>query len=224
MNVLKLALTTAALAISASAAAQGVSYNIGMVSLYKSNGVDQTTNAKSFRPALQGGIDYDFGNGFYVGNWNSTVTIEDANVEIDLYAGFANTFANGMSVDAGVARYIYPDVGVSGWNSNEAYVSLGYGVATFKATRGLTDGANKKFSRYSLTLSQPLSEQLSVKLVLGDRNKRAGGSSDFGIGADYDMGNGMTVSGLISGAGKPNGSTKPDNNKTRLVVGLSQSF
>ena len=36
-----------------------VAYNIGVVSLYKSKGVDQNTGeAKNFRPALQGGVDW----------------------------------------------------------------------------------------------------------------------------------------------------------------------
>jgi hypothetical protein len=66
-----------------------MSYNIGVVSLYKSSGVEQhnkqgvaTTN-KSTRTELQGGVDMDFSNGFYVGNWNFTGRFSEANLEID---------------------------------------------------------------------------------------------------------------------------------------------
>ena len=34
--------------------------------------------------ALQGGVDFDFGNGFYIGNWNSTGRFGEANLEINL--------------------------------------------------------------------------------------------------------------------------------------------
>ena len=225
MKSLKLALVAAAAAaVLAPAQAQGISYNIGVVSLYKSNGVDEGTHEtkKSSRPALQGGADYDFGNGFYVGNWNSTGKFEKADVEIDLYAGYANELANGLSYDLGVARYIYPGARAAGWNTNEAYISFGYGIATLKATRGLSD-ANKKASRYSITLAQPVNEQLTAILVYGDRNRKGGNFSDFAVGADYDLGDGMTASALVSGAGKVDGVKDPAN-KTRLVLGLSKSF
>lgn len=229
MKTLKLALIAAAsAAVMAPAQGEGISYNIGVVSLYKLNGVDQDSRTpESVRPALQGGVDYDFGNGFYVGNWNSTGKFAQSNLDINLYAGYANELANGFGYDVGVARYIYTGANEGGWNSNEAYVALSYGIATVKMTRGLTDGANKKFSRYSLTLNQPVNDKLSVKLVLADRNSRSGGHNDFAIGADYDMGNGMTASASISGAGKKivdGEKVKLDAHKNRLVLGVTQSF
>jgi uncharacterized protein (TIGR02001 family) len=239
MKTLKLALIAAAsAAVMAPAQAEGVSYNIGVVSLYKSSGVDAddrqapaddgVKRAKNFRPAVQGGFDYDFGNGFYVGNWNSTGKFGKADFEIDLYAGYANELANGLGYDVGVTRFIYPGAETEGLNSNEAHVAISYGIATFKVTRGLTDGANKKYSRYSLTLSQPVNDKLTMNLVLADRNKRSGGHSDFAVGADYDLGDGMSLSAAVSGAGKKldedGVKQKLDTHKTRLVVGLSKSF
>lgn len=229
MKTLNLFLISAAAAVMAPAQAEGISYNIGFVSLYKSSGVDADSRAaKSARPAIQGGVDYDFGNGFYVGNWNSTGKFGKANVEIDLYAGYVNELANGLGYDVGLMRYIYPGA-ENGGNSNEAHVAFSYGVATFKATRGLTDQVNKKHSRYSITLSQPVNDNLTVNLVLADRNKRSGGHSDFAVGADYDLGDGLTFSAVVSGAGKTIDSdtglkSKPDSHKSRLVAGLSKSF
>lgn len=223
MSKLKLAIAAAAATlVLAPAAAQGISYNMGVFSLYKSSGVDQDTrDAKSTRPVIQGGLDYDFGNGFYVGNWNSTGKFGKASVEIDLYAGYANELASGLTYDIGVARYIFPDAQADA-NSNEAYVSLGYGIATVKVTRGLSD-SNKKASRQSMTLAQPLTDKVTATLVYGDRNKKAGNFNDFAVGADYDLGEGMTLSALVSGAGKVDGVKVPAN-KTRLVVGLAKSF
>jgi uncharacterized protein (TIGR02001 family) len=225
MKTLKLALlVAAATAVIVPAQAEGLSYNIGVVSLYKSIGVDaDSRDAKSTRPAIQGGVDYDFGNGFYVGNWNSTGKFGKADVEIDLYAGYANELPNGLGYDVGVTRYIYPDAETVA-NSNEAHIALSYGIATFKVSSGLTSNVNKKFQRYSLSLSQPVNDKLTVNLVLADRNKRNGGHNDFAIGADYDLGEGMAVTAVVSGAGKQDDGTKPDSHKTRLVVGLSKSF
>jgi len=228
MKSLKLALVAAAVAaVLAPAQAEGISYNIGVVSLYKSNGVDaDSREAKNFKPVVQGGVDYDFGNGFYVGNWNSTGKFNEGNLEIDLYAGYANELANGVSYDVGVARYIYTDANDAAnfANSNEAYVSVGYGIATFKVTHGLTKDVNKRNERYSLTLSQPINDKLSVSLVLADRNKRNGGHNDFAVGADYDLGDGMTATAVFSGAGKKDDGTDPEGHKNRLVVGFSKSF
>jgi uncharacterized protein (TIGR02001 family) len=225
MKSLKLAFVAVVAAVLAPAHAEGLSYNIGAVSLYKSSGVDaDSREAQSVRPAIQGGMDYDFGNGFYVGNWNSTGKFGKANVEIDLYAGYANELENGLGYNVGVTRFIYPGAESAGVNTNEAHLALSYGIATFKVTRGLTADANKNFSRYSVTLSQPISDKMTVNLVLADRNKRMGGHNDFSLGAAYDMGDGMTATAVVAGAGKKDDGTKPDSHKTRLIVGMTKSI
>ena len=215
-----------------------VAYNIGVVSLYKSSGVDQhnkqgvaATN-KSTRPELQGGVDVDFGNGFYVGNWNSTGRFSEANLEIDLYGGYAGEIGP-IGYDAGVATYYYPNNNsVDGWNGTEVYGSLSYGIATFKmtyGTAGFNNTENKAKSRYSLTFAQPLTEQLTAKFVYGDRNGAAGGYHDYAVGADYDLGAGLTASGTYSAASDKGLDPVADAGavaarKGRLVVGLSKSF
>jgi len=213
----------AATGLLAPAQAQNLSYNIGVVSLYKSNGVDQDSrDATNLRPALQGGVDYSFGNGFYVGNWNSAGKFGNANIEIDLYGGYGAELANGISYDVGLAHYYYPN-NKAGWTGSEGYASVSYSIATFKVTRGVSD-SYEGMSRYSVTLNQPINEQLSVRLVLGDRNKKAGGHNDLGIGASYQLGDGSTLSAMYSGAGKKDDGSKPDSHKNRLVVGVSKSF
>jgi len=214
-----------------------VSYNIGIVSLYKSNGVDQhnkqsdTETNKSTRPELQGGVDVDFGNGFYVGNWNSTGRFGEANVEIDLYGGYAGEIG-GIGYDAGVATYYYPGNN-DDWNGTEVYGSLSYGIATFKVTYGvggsIKDDDNKALIRYSLTFAQPLTEKLTAKFVYGDRNSVAGGHTDYAIGADYDLNDGLTASATYSAASNKGLDRVADAGdrkarQGRLVVGLSKSF
>ena len=204
-----------------SAQAEGLSFNIGAVSLYKSNGIDQDSReAKAFRPAIQGGVDYDFGNGFYVGNWNSTGKFGDgANLEIDIYGGYSNELSNGLSYDVGVARYIFPG-NTAGYNSNEFYASFTYGIVTAKYTRGFGNG--NKNARLGLSIEQPLSDKLTLKAGVGKRNSvNNEGASDFNLGLAYDMGSDMTLSAQVAGAQK---SKVGDAGKTRLVVGVSKSF
>ena len=214
-----------------------ISYNIGVVSLYKSNGVDQhnkqgdvATN-KSTRPELQGGVDVDFGNGFYVGNWNSTGRFSEANLEIDLYAGYGGEIGP-IGYDAGVATYYYPRNN-DDWNGTEVYGSLSYSIATLKVTYGtggsLKNEDKKALARYSLTFAQPLTEQLTAKVVYGDRNKENGGFSDYAVGAEYDMGSDLTLSAMYSEASNKGLDPVEDAGsiearKGRLVVGMSKSF
>ena len=45
--------------------------NVNLASSYRFRGIDQTFN----QPAIQGGFDLTMPYGFYVGNWNSNVTV-----------------------------------------------------------------------------------------------------------------------------------------------------
>ena len=62
----------AALAVMPLMASAQLSSNISLTSNYKFRGQDQDQRrAAANKPALQGGFDYAFSNGFYLGNWNS---------------------------------------------------------------------------------------------------------------------------------------------------------
>jgi uncharacterized protein (TIGR02001 family) len=88
------------------------SFNIGVTSDYVFRGFSQTSRD----PALQGGFDLGYGIA-YLGMWASGVDFDNgvlpatagqnANAEIDLYAGFKPTW-NGAEFDFGVIYYFYP--------------------------------------------------------------------------------------------------------------------
>jgi uncharacterized protein (TIGR02001 family) len=226
MKAFKLLAVAAAAAVLATPSfAEGLSFNIGVVSLYKSKGIDQDSrqeeDRKGFRPALQGGVDYDFGNGFYIGNWNSTGKFGDANVEIDLYGGYTGEITDMLSYDVGVVRYIYPGNNDE-WNGNDVYASVTYGIVTAKVERGVS-GSIKKHERFSLAVSQPLSDALTLDAVMGFRNTSNdnSGANDYGIGLTYDLGKGLSANALLSGAQR---SKAGEGGKNRLVLGVSQSF
>ncbi len=96
----KYLLTAALLASVAAPAAQAqFSANIGAVTDYRFRGISQTNK----KPALQGGLDYAFSNGLYVGTWASTVTKDlyphGAGLEVDLYGGWKKEIAKDLTLD-----------------------------------------------------------------------------------------------------------------------------
>ena len=114
-------------------AASPLTFNVGVVSDYLFRGVTQTHGD----PALQGGIDYAFSNGFYIGAWGSNVTwVKDytnkGDVEVDLYGGYKGAFANtDWTNQLGTIWYLYPghgDANAFGANptTNEILASHGY--------------------------------------------------------------------------------------------------
>jgi len=227
-----LAATTAAAVVAAAtwvpapAHAQGLSFHIGAVSLYKYNGIDQDfrqeAERESVRPALQGGVDYAFGNGFYVGNWNATGRFGAsgrAKVEINLYAGHAGALTDALSYDVGVVRFIYPDE--PGFNANEIYGRLTFGVVTAQYTRTLVAGG-RDLERLGLSVAQPLTDRLTLEGVLGVRNRaNAGGAYDYRLGVAYDLGNDLSASAMWTGAQTRKAGAAGE---ARLILGLSQSF
>jgi uncharacterized protein (TIGR02001 family) len=83
------------------------SWNAAVVTDYVFRGVTQN----DFKPAVQGGLDYAFGDsGFYVGGWASTVDFGDAvasDVELDTYVGYNVDAGEKVNLDARLVRYTY---------------------------------------------------------------------------------------------------------------------
>ena len=173
-----LATSTAAFAQTAPATPE-VTYNIGVVSQYRYRGISQSKG----QPALQGGVDYANANGAYLGAWASTIKwIKDSsvagtssysgNTELDLYGGYKFEAA-GLNLDVGALRYQYlgntlgNDGTYKNANTNEIYAAATAGVYTFK---------------WSYALSP----------LFGTANSK--GSDYFDLTANYDMGNGITLS------------------------------
>lgn len=211
-----------------------VSYNIGVVSLYKSSGVDQdydkadATGApfnKAIRPAIQGGVDVDLGHGFYVGNWNSTGTFEKSNLEVDLYGGYAHELENGLSYDVGYAHYVYP--GMSSWNGGELVFKVGFAGFGVKLQHGLNgstkaDNGDAK-QRFALSYDYSVNDKTSLNVTYGKRNQAGGDFADYAVGVSYDLGDNMSLSATYSGATKKAEADNGERNN-RLVIGFGKSF
>lgn len=189
-------------ASSITAAHAQVSTNIGATTDYRFRGVSQTQNSL----AVQGGVDVNLKNGFYFGNWNSSVSTEvytgGAGVEVDLYAGYKQQIA-GFTVDVGTHNYFYPRATSSGnsFNTNEVYAGVGSGPVTAKVSYSLGDYfgiQNSSGSRYwSVDVVQPIWGGITALAHIG-RTDIAGNSAlnytDLNIGAAYTF-SGWTLAG-----------------------------
>ena len=205
--------------------ASPLSFNIALTSNYKFRGQDQDqSKTKAFKPALQGGVDYAFDNGFYVGNWNSTTNFAkylpsnpSNSFEIDIYGGYKFN-AGSLAMDVGTVAYIYP--GASGVNTTEVYLGAGYGPISAKYWHTISKGyfgIGKEFligegrgtGYFNLAYAQEVMPKLTLKASVGFTNFKSGANSaglpdytDYSVGASYDLGNGLALTGALVGAGK----------------------
>lgn len=166
-------------------AASPLSFNVGVVSDYIFRGISQTAHT----PALQGGIDYAFSNGFYVGTWASNVEwvkgwTGKGNVEVDVYGGYRSDFGNpDWTYDVGTIYYNYPghgdaNLGLANPNTQEVYGSIGYKWLSAK---------------YSHVISSHF-----VGFYGGDNvDQDTRGSGYLELNANYDLGDGWTLVGHV---------------------------
>ena len=88
-----------------------ISANVTLTSDYRFRGISQSDESI----AIQGGFDAEFGAGFYIGTWGSTVDFDtngegyDGSLELDYYAGWASDLGDsGLGIDVGFLYYDYP--------------------------------------------------------------------------------------------------------------------
>ena len=129
----------------AAAAAPGpFTANLTLTNDYRYRGISQS----NFRPAIQGGFDYAHSSGFYIGNWNSSISwISDsasaagnsasAPIEMDFYGGYKYEWSKGFTADVGILQYYYPTTNLSAFainpNTTEIYAAQNF---TFDAVTG----------------------------------------------------------------------------------------
>ena len=197
MKKLLLALLMAAGVTVAQAEVTG---NLGLTTDYRFRGVSQTQNA----PAVQGGVDYTHSSGFYVGNWNSSVSSQmytnGAGIESDLYAGWKKDIYKGLTLDVGSYNYFYPRATTtantgSDFDTYEGFVGLGYGPVSVKYNRTLGNGyfgtANARGTEYwQADLAQPLTSKVSLLAHVGRTDVSNNSNlnyTDWNVGLGYDL-------------------------------------
>lgn len=128
------ALLVSGTALTGAASAAEISANVGATTDYIWRGMSQNDGGSS----LSGGLDIDFGNGFYAGTWVGDTAAADLEAdatatdfgtqEVDYYAGYAGE-AGSISYDVGYIAYTYPSSqSDADADFSEAYITLGMGA------------------------------------------------------------------------------------------------
>lgn len=158
-----------------------LSFNVGVVSDYRFRGISQT----SFEPALQGGVDFAHKSGLYLGVWGSNVKwikdyagATDGSLEVDLYGGYKGEISKDFTYDLGIITYQYPsNNAATNANTTEVYGALTYSIVTAK---------------YSQSIGNFVA------------NPDSSGSRYFEVAANFDLGNGFSLTPHIGHQTIPN--------------------
>jgi uncharacterized protein (TIGR02001 family) len=230
-SIKTLALVTGLMAVSGVSQAQ-FSSTWTAVSDYDFRGFSQSATG----PALQGSADYAFGeSGFSVGAWASNVDfndpdegwVSDADIELDLYAGYTGTVNDTFSWNAGFVYYMYPGADLAG-DFVEIYAGLTAGNFGFKQwyTDNIFDsGVDALYSEVNYT--QPLGEKFSLAFHLGYAYGDGWEdieTTDYAVQLNYAAGN-FNLFGKFTGTeGDGEITTDVNNNEARFLVGVSTTF
>lgn len=189
----------------AAPAASPLTGNMTVVSDYRFRGISQ-----SFKlPALQGGIDFAHESGFYLGNWNSSVSGNQypngASLEMDFYGGYKFPVGGDVTLDVGGLYYYYPGAFYSGFGNKpkfdnfELYFGGVFGPFSAKVNYGITDffgldetvgGKSSKGSYYlDLTYATEILPKTTLTAHVGYqkvKNYSDLNYTDYKIGVTYD--------------------------------------
>lgn len=232
-SIKTLALVTGLLALSGVSQAQ-VSSTWTLVSDYDFRGYSQS--AKD--PALQGSIDYAFGeSGLSVGAWASNIDFDgyDGDVELDLYANYVGTINDTFAWTAGITRYMYP---LSDGNFNEAEIGeyfegyVGFNAGNFSFKQWYSNdfyelGDSAQYTEVNYT--QPIGEKFSLAFHAGyswGDYWEADEVIDYALQGNLTAGN-FTLFAKFTGtdaSGSTKVTTDSGNNEPRVLVGVMTTF
>ena len=171
MNKIKLLAATIALTAIAPLVSAEVSVTGTLTSDYVFRGVSQTDSS----PAIQASLDYEHESGFFAGVWASNVDFEDdANAEIDFYAGYFGEINDTFSYDVMYNYYTYQgyssaddsDYGELLFNAYINSFTLGLGYASDYVNTG--DSAQYISAAYDIELPQEYALTLQAGYTAGD--------------------------------------------------------
>ena len=212
-------LATTAFAQTAPAAeapeASPITANVTVTNNYIYRGLTQT----DFKPAIQGGFDYAHESGFYIGNWNSSISwvsnqdyaiAKSSSIEMDVYAGIKKELiGEGFASDLGVLQYYYPTSGTLAGKTNPNTTEL-------YAAQNFTYGPTAGFLKLSYAVSN----------IFGTSNSIGSTYSDLTV--NYDTGfSGITANthvGYQNIAGQKYAVGQPSLSYADWKLGLTKDF
>ena len=179
-----------------------ISGNVALTTDYRFRGISQTDEDI----AVQGGFDAEFGPGFYVGMWGSSVDFDsndgyDGSLELDYYGGWSSSIGDtDFGIDVGYIYYDYPgDSGDEG-DFQEFYVGTSWKDLSLQVNYsddyyGGTDEAWYISGDYSFSLLEDFTVGLHVGYqILDDEGgflaadadgKNEDGYTDYSVSVTY---------------------------------------
>lgn len=187
-------MTASPLAISTAAAEVTFSGNVALTTDYVYRGISQTDEGA----AIQGGFDLEHSSGFYAGVWASNLDFgDDADIEIDYYAGVTGEFSNKIGWDVGALYYSYPDsddADDGDYDFTEVHGSLSYDFGPAAVTGGLAYSddffGNTGDSLYAnVDVDVPLPNDFSLGLHYGNQDiDDVDDYNDWSVGLSKSLG------------------------------------
>jgi uncharacterized protein (TIGR02001 family) len=186
-------------------------------------------------PALQGSIDYSHESGLYAGIWASNVDFgDDAEVEVDYYAGFAG--GENVTYDVGVVYYSYPGSDdFQNYDFAEFYGELGWKWLTGKLwySPSFSSTGDSAFY-YEANGSFELPANFGLEAHVGysdgdywDATENNGGYMDWAVGVTYTLGHFDLGLKWIDGSDLETNDGTPDDissSEARAVFTVSTTF
>jgi uncharacterized protein (TIGR02001 family) len=195
---------------SVGAIAAEASANVAFTTDYRFRGISQTD--RDF--ALQGGFDYAWDSGVYIGTWASNVDGFSSNpidgdggaqAELDFYAGYGFAITDTLSFDFNTLYFYYPGASTAGNQPEIDYWEFTPGISYSGET--LSAGLSVSYSDdffgesgdafyYNGTVDVPLTDYLALGLHAGYQtidDNEAFGTPDY---ADWSISLGTSMFGL----------------------------
>jgi uncharacterized protein (TIGR02001 family) len=190
----------------AAPAASPITGNLTLTSDYRFRGISQSYK----QPAVQGGLDWAHDSGFYLGNWNSSVSGNQypngASLEMDFYGGYKFPIGKDVTLDVGALYYYYPAAYYNGfagqkpkYDNFELYfggvmgpfsAKIFYAISDFFGLDETTGGKSSNGSYYvDLNYSTEILPKLTLGAHLGYQSVKNYSNlsyTDYKIGVTYD--------------------------------------
>ena len=216
MKTLVLGSVLAASTVASSVAMAGASANVALSTDYVFRGYSFSEGA----PAISGGFDYDFENGFAVGAWGSSTSGVNSGLELDLYGSYSGE-VSGVGYSVGYTNYRFP----GGDTASDVDVGEVFAGVSFMGF-GLTyyDGDNDFGADYlELTYGMDLTKDYSLGLSYGitDFDGAAEDVADYKVSVSTEIGGfGFELAATDTDANTPGDL----NDDSRVFLTISKSM
>jgi len=219
-----------------------VTANVTLASQYRYRGISQTNSA----PAIQGGFDYAHESGFYLGNWNSSISWMSDNysaspaqlspavpgltapIEMDFYGGYKTEIVKDLTLDVGLLEYYYPTKNLP---TKTTYTAAGVTTTAFgtsfsgRQTQGNSANTTEIYAGATYAFATFKYSYALTNLFGIDNSK---GSSYYDLSLNYDTGfEGVTLNGHVGRqvvTNTPSFAKEPSFSYTDWKLGLTKDM